>query len=398
MIVKNTENKSFTKDWFNKLNQHFSELNHFFKSSKTLAHNYDNHKNNIGEVGFNIFTISSDLYYRENFHSDIIKSLLDPSEKHNQINLYLDLFIDLLNKINNTNSISKVDFKNAEVIREKDNIDILIKNDFTRKAIIIENKINNAIDQRRQLPKYYNNLTVNYDVVAIVYLTLNSSKKPYKNDWTEEELIKINPILKIIPSYDIKEINLYNNWIVPSIILSTNTDSLFILRQYGHLIKFLNSSIMDTVSLEKFYDTVKQEDNLKTSISIRNMLNDLPEYMAIRIEDRYKNHCYPFQNIWRYQRRDTVFEKFEMENLYLKLDVWCGLEGYKVHFWNPQNENYNIKVELANYISSINDFEYDAGKINNIIRFFDFNEEDILFQFIDRLILDLKTMKGEVSV
>lgn len=398
MFLNENKEQVFTINWQNTLNEHIQQVGNFLQTNSLLANKYTNHKHDIGNVGFNIFTISSDIYFRENFHSDILKSLLDPSEKHEQLNLYLNIFIDLLNSIGNNTGIKKEDFKNAEVIRERYNIDILITDDFTKKAIIIENKINNAVDQPRQLPKYYERLKENYTVEAIVYLTLNTSKKPQKNDWTVQELVEIDPILKPIPSYDRKCTNLYTNWIIPSIIQSTNTDSLFILRQYGHLIKYLNSSTMDTISLEKFYNNLKEEDNLKTSISIRNMLNDLPEYMAIRIEDRYKDRCYPFKNVWRYQRRDTVFEEFTMENLYLKLDVWCGLDGYKIHFWNPKDDNYDMKKQLEEHITSTSAFEYDNGKINNIIRFFNFNEEEHLFNFIDELKVELKKLKGEQPV
>ena len=31
------------------------------------------------DIGFNLFALISDLYYRENFHSDILRALIDPS-------------------------------------------------------------------------------------------------------------------------------------------------------------------------------------------------------------------------------------------------------------------------------------------------------------------------------
>ncbi len=378
------------KEWKTKLNVHFTELNEFLNESKSISKSYEKSKKDKSEIGFNVFSITSDLYYRENFHSDIIKALLDPKEKHNQNTKFLYLFIDLLNKVNTSTIILEDNYKNVNVKREQSNIDILITDETTKRAIIIENKINNAVDKNRQLPRYYNKVRKNYFVDAIVYLTLDSSKRPEKHDWTKDELTAINSILKIIPSFDRhNRPNIYKDWLLPAIIESNDIDSTYLLRQYATLLKFLNTNYMDTVSLEKFYEILKDNDNLRTSISIKNMLNELPEYLAIRIEDKYKNNCYPFQKIWRYKLSDTVFEAFQMENLYLKLDVWCGEYGYKAIFWNPQNENYDIKEDFKN-IDLLRELEYDNGKKYSLVKHFLLFEEELLFSFIDQLIDILK--------
>lgn len=44
-----------------------------------LAGEYNaNLKKRDVDIGFNLFSIISELYYRENFHSDILKALIDP--------------------------------------------------------------------------------------------------------------------------------------------------------------------------------------------------------------------------------------------------------------------------------------------------------------------------------
>ena len=211
------------------------------------------------------------------------------------------MFIDLLNKINPQNHIEKGDFENSQVVREENRIDILITDSVSKKVIIIENKINDATDTNRQLPRYVEVIKNNYkdyELVAIAYITLKSHKAPDTTGWTEVEKAEIFSLLKNFPSfgYD-KSINLYNDWIIPSILESNNIDSSFILRQYGNLLRHLTTNDMDTVILEKFHASISEKDKLKTAISIRNMLNDLPEYLAIRIENRYKNNCNPFK-LW----------------------------------------------------------------------------------------------------
>ncbi len=49
---------------------------------KSMAEGYLTLKSSHKEEPFNVFKLASDLYYRENFHSDIIKAFLDPHEKH----------------------------------------------------------------------------------------------------------------------------------------------------------------------------------------------------------------------------------------------------------------------------------------------------------------------------
>lgn len=380
------------KDWEIEIKNHISTIETFLEKSRKLHKNYTERNKNRTEIGFNVFTISSDFYYRENFHSDIIKSFLNPNEKHKEGSKYLHSFIDLLNKKKSQIEIKKEDFENTIVEREKHNIDILITDEYSKKAIIIENKINNAVDQQRQLPRYVDIVKKDFEIVAIVYLTLNSSKRPDKNDWKKNELKEINPILKLIPAYEIdpSKPNLFNNWIIPSIINSENIDSTYLLRQYGNLIKYLNTNTMDTISLEKFYNSAKENNNLETAISVKNMLNDFPEYLAIRIEERYKENCYPFKKIWRYQKRDAVFEGCEINELYFKLDIWCDVNGYTVHFWETKNSEYNISTEYKEKLEILSDFKIHNNEMNNIKKHFNIFEEETLFEFIDKLLVELK--------
>ena len=71
-------------------------------------------KNNFEEnYPFNIFELISDIYYRENFHSDIIAQLFK-----NEI--ILKNFLKFI-------GANESAYKNAEVEREESKIDILIK-------------------------------------------------------------------------------------------------------------------------------------------------------------------------------------------------------------------------------------------------------------------------------
>lgn len=225
--------------WNKILNIHIRTINDLVARLGTVCKAYEKSRKEISDIGFNVFKLSSDLYYRENFHSDIIKAFLDPYGKHKQTNLYLNLFVEML-------GLNTTDFEFSTVLREQNNIDILIVNKNSCKAIIIENKINNAGDRFRQLPRYLDIVRKKYEVAAIVYIPLDSSKWPDRFGWDENDKKEVDRLLHIIPVYcNSGNVNLVDHWITPSMLKSNDIDCMFILRQYGRLIKHLNTSIMD---------------------------------------------------------------------------------------------------------------------------------------------------------
>ena len=126
--------------------------------------------------GFNLFTISSYNSYLENFHSDVIALLLSPKERHLQKEKFFKLFLSFLIEKYGA-IIDENNYQNYEVLREKGRIDIWIKDKISKRCIIIENKINDAIDMPNQIERYYDYASEKgYLVDNIVYLTLNGKK------------------------------------------------------------------------------------------------------------------------------------------------------------------------------------------------------------------------------
>lgn len=388
MIAKE---KELIEKWKVQLNEHISSIGKFLKTVSPVSAEYIENSLERSDPGFNVFTISSDLYYRENFHSDIIQAFLDPNAKHNEGSKYLDLFIKLLNKLDTKTIIDLDDFNNTHVEREKSHIDLLITDDVSKKAIILENKINNAEDQPRQLPRYYDKISgKGYEVVIIVYLTLQEGKEPDRNGWTEEDSNNVDRLLKLLPAYDSKNLNLYNDWIIPAIIQSNNIDSSFILRQYGNLIKYLNINAMDSVSLEKFYNLVKEGSNLETANSMRNMLNELPQYLANKIKDKYQSRCSPFKNIWIFKKTDAVFEGCEIDSYYIKIDIWVHIDRFDVLFGDRAGKD--IKENLIEKIEVLSDFHHWNNK-NSYMKSFSLTEEEKIYEFLDKILPELAEIK-----
>ena len=122
---------------------------------------------------FNVFTVLRSAHDEVNLHSRFLTALLDyrqpPEGQRENLKDFLDEF-----------SIDGIDHNEAKVEREADNIDILIRDRGTMRAVVIENKIW-AADQDRQLQRYKEQMEdAGYEVLRILYLT------PDRRDASEE--------------------------------------------------------------------------------------------------------------------------------------------------------------------------------------------------------------------
>jgi hypothetical protein len=301
-----------------------------------LAGEYNaNLKKRDVDIGFNLFAIISELYYRENFHSDILKALIDPKGKHQEQEKYLHLFLEFIRS--HGVSINLSDYSNVQVEREEGKVDLLIKDEDSKKAIIIENKINNAVDRHRQLPRYLEYVRANdYAPDAIVYLRLNGYAYPDTTGWSPKETEEVKTLITIVSAYDNDETqkDLLTGWIRKCEEVTTNPDAQHILRQYGDLIKKLGGNIMNKPIMEKFYKTIVEGENLKTALSLKAMLDDLVLYRVEKIIDKFKSDLAPFRSIANYKDYDAYFTGVIWKDAHLGLDILVGPELYSFQFWD----------------------------------------------------------------
>lgn len=298
-----------------------------------LALQYDEYNRREVDCGFNLFNLISDTYYKENFHSDILKSLLDPTEKHREENLFLNLFFVFIN--NCGAKVNKNNYSNAKVYREQGKIDILIKDETTKKSIIIENKIYDAADMPRQLPRYYLKLVEDgYDVDSIIYLLLRKEQKPNMIDWTDEERKLIKDKLIVVNAYKERDNDLLNGWIYKCEKSTNNIDALFVLRQYGKLIQKLGGDIMNMPIMELFYEKMLEDSNFKTASSLKSLLEDLPSYRTERIVSKFKDNPAPFDHVHVWSGHNiAVFENITQNNYRFAIDILVEFDKYSFTFF-----------------------------------------------------------------
>ena len=249
-------------------------------------------KNNFEEnYPFNIFELISDIYYRENFHSDIIAQLL-----RNEI--ILKNFLDFI-------GVDKSKYENCEVEREESKIDILIKTE--KNCIIVENKLNWAKDMPEQLFRYYNECKNNkkLEVDKVVYLSPNSWKQP------EEQSIKEIPkeLIKTIIGYDGENNDFYTMVLEKSLEEMNNKEPKewrLLLEHYLKILRQTGETKMDKLTKE-FYDKIVNDGKEYEKIElIATMYNDLTKTRINNListfsGENYNNQCF-FRNFYSEKR------------------------------------------------------------------------------------------------
>lgn len=392
--------QQFFKQYKDISEEHFRRIEAFLKSNKELS---DEHiKNNASPdgIGFNVFSLVSDVYQRENLHSDIMRSFLDPQESHNQGSLFLDTFIEMLRS--KGFAVNEEDYQNAEVVREEGRIDILIKDTESMHCIIIENKINNAIDQKRQIPSYYNfAIKEGYVIDAIFYLPLDEYKQPDKSSWTKRDIERISPLLLVMPAYSKFNDNLINSWLIPSYNKCEDVECKFILKQYINLVKTLRADNMDRNLVGRFVESLKDKENAETLQSILDLVNDIPEYKAEEImKDLNRRFIFDDPLKLSLAGNRVRIDNFVIKpkNISICIDSYGFCNGYLVQLWDQ--ESYSKKdidinkfmLELIPNWNKINKYswEYEKKHISCMTWDFSYEEESTMLDFFLKIANALK--------
>lgn len=164
------------KELYEKLQKYMNIA--YEQKMKKNDYSYENH--------FSFFMTIADQYKKENFHSDLLKVILDPKTTEIGNPKHLQNFLEIIGLGKNAFGNEATIENYVQVEREEHRVDLLIKynNPKSKKAIIVENKINNANDQDNQLARYYEKLTEDgYEILSMPYITKFGGKVPDYNNW-----------------------------------------------------------------------------------------------------------------------------------------------------------------------------------------------------------------------
>ena len=348
---------------------------------------------------FNIFTIISDVYHRENFHSDVLKAFLDSNSGHNEGSLFLDQFIKMINSKMKAPASGKIaKYENATVERERHRIDILIKNGSSKNCIIIENKINGAVDMPKQLSRYYQEMNANgYHVDAIVYLTKTENEVPDRQSYEEIRKRNIDNLICVIPasSSSPEDITLIKDWISPCVHMAKNIDCKSILCQYGRLIESLlpNHKIKETMN--DLYDYLTKNDIsiLGDIKAIAGMLHELPCIMASRLaidlKDKYAKTYgqiikQPMGVIWAGDQDHCVIQLKDNYCVY----IICHADKENAYELNIVNWNEDITKSSKSHTFSEQGFHKDNSR-GRYYKYFGWNDKEGLIDTVGKILKEI---------
>lgn len=372
------------------------EIKKILEYFRPISEKYNHEKSKQEGKEINIFQLISNIYHRENLHTDILYFLLDGD--HDYKKEFLKLFLEYLYKFH---EVEKVDYKVCEVKKERPTlniennergrIDILIKRD--ERFIIIENKINNAPDTPNQLVKYVNYCKIE-KVDAIIYLSMDGSKYPDKN-WnvSEKEKIEISGKIKQVAAFNNNKQDLYKGWLSTCIGKTNESDDVkFILKHYRGLLKILDNN-MNTLTepQNEFYEEItKNKDIYEVALTIKHFLsNGLSIFFASKFKEQFKDGDYlPFKNPEIVAGNQLIFDglKFEISgsNYYLRISFKDEIQQFCVEFLDRDQ-----KWDQGDRTSLLKILEHH-GFANEIYKWYSFEEKDELPNKIKSLLKDFK--------
>ena len=317
---------------------------------------------------FNVFTITSDLYYRENYHSDILKAFLEYKDSRTGKYPLLESFINMLNV--SRKEIQTKDYLCPEIVREHHHMDILIRDENSKHCIIIENKINNAPDMKRQLPRYYDRADGDRLLIdAIVYLAKYPNTLPDKIGWKDGDTENISKVFVSLPVYDgEKEVSLLN-WIDNSIDKVNDIDVLSVLRQYKCLLSQIVNDMKGLEMLKKINEELQTSSddnmNIENIIALRDTLNQLPNAMAKALQDKLVQAFPEYKGkIGQWEPNSCVVRLSGEKRIYVycELDAQAAYKVYAADFSKPNNNpSWILRGDLEDYAPRLISNEGNKG-------------------------------------
>lgn len=350
----------------------------------------------------------SDIYHRENMHSDVLQVLLAPNANHGEKDKYLKLFLEFIS----TKSSNKIDLKqwncaNTIVSREDGRRDITILG--TNQAVIIENKINDAGDTTNQIPTYYYQLkNKGIKVVAIVYLTLNQGKEPNRTTWeidNELDKLDIEDKLICIRAFDGTNNDLISGWLTPCIQATTNNNNLAVLNQYRAIVQKLTQNLIDMEYMDVFAKQLEFEDNFTTALAIKENIEKLPAYISLKFKNHFSSEekYSPFKGIRMVTINEpySYFEGFEVAGYCFNTDVKFSFDTCIIDFsirngaiaWSKE-----IPEKVIQAIDMQSEFEWNNdGRFVHITRGSIIKSEKSAVVFVDKFLNQLRDKKKAIE-
>ena len=355
------------------------EIDTFLKDNAELVRRINDRQDT--SIGFNAFALVSDTYYRENFHSDVIKAILDPHSGHGEGAMYLKKFIEFVS--GEARSLGNKDQArvlrelsvddSVAVVREEGRVDVKIKG--TDWTIIVENKINGADDMDRQIPRYVRKCRKRREnVVAVVYLTAALPEFPAKYGWKPGDLEMVKALL--IPVIGFSETrsskNLAEDWIGPCALATRGFNAKSILEQYAELLRHQSGETMDQDDVKRVMESMGEHGVCRSELS--RVLEKMPQTLAEIIASEFAGRDLVFKKAKPWSKTVAVLDLKDIpmnndKKVELAIDIHCeDLKGFGVSLLSrPGARNYVIEPKAFEALFKEHDSGFDVGWGNRLV-------------------------------
>jgi hypothetical protein len=315
----------------------------FVKSCGPEAKKRDERVKEYAIEGFNLFTsIAPDRYWHELFHSRILSLILDPKTPKTGNSLYLEKFVEALRRINGNipvHQFVRPVYAETEWGSEQGRIDIFI-HDKTH-GIIIENKLNNAVDQPDQLARYVQSVKAHgIEIAAVVYMPL-FDKQPPLDEYADEykEIVEeIRQKLAVFPAAALSEA-----FLDPCAKLAKDELGRVYIDEYSKLLKHLGGSYMTReIDLEFLKRIFSSQENI---IAAKNIAEVWENRAALLVDELYSMFQEKLVNELDYKRNEAYYtSKAINKNIFIACELVCDVEPHYCWIGLTSNNKTDLKV------------------------------------------------------
>lgn len=306
--------------------------------------------------------IIEELHANENAHSRILRMLLQY-----QKNREYPLFKSFISKFIS----DRLTMDNPVFSNEEGRIDVLIHDDKT--AIVIENKICDAVDQEKQLERYLERVR-GFQDTYVIYLTKDGSKKVAEyslNAGTKEEMVAKGKFIELNYKEDIYE------WIIAQKGNNCITKEPLLYSALTQYADYLGRLLFETNE-----DEQKLNDKINAKMKRELKLNSIADYFKVELEinqlqSRLEDEKYSLQKTLVENLEKKIRENIENDKDCAKYsqqfnwDVNCSYEdwNFRISFgrFSKGNSELTICSENGRLYSGIRRPENDSDIMKKII-------------------------------
>jgi len=342
-------------------------------------------------------------------HSNIIAWLINPSESHGLGDVVLKEIASSVIDQNNINiDIKKTDIKDAEVFRERYNIDILAVSKSNKLAIIIENKVYSR-ERKDQLNRYLDtvkNKYVEYDTLPI-FLTLFGDRPTDCQEYYTLSYEEVYDVLKGVISANrhsidpkvidfidyymkILEVLLMKNEDMERLckeIYSNHKDAIDLIVQHGIVTQFgkaVEEFIDKNRDLEKIYSNnrifIFIPKTFKKTVPDTNV-DTRDKYLVIFWFKRTENKIHLYIEVGEFENKDKRIEFMQFlksKSKHLKFTEYAfnlDTKTTKVFSVSEYIDDWDDKEEILNKMYELYDHKFVEAKneIINLVKEFNWS-------------------------